>query len=137
MSEVSKSELLKELEEKVAKLHEQTEVTREGLEEAAEWIADDGVLDVKRIDSLRTLLSEVKALSLTTDKLLKSLGFDAMPSSFTEFSEEIDVLKVFLDKSMYIEAKDFLLSTESRKILWLWTLRICQQRSASTKWAIM
>lgn len=109
MSEVSKSELLKELEEKVAKLHEQTEVTREGLEEAAEWIADDGVLDVKRIDSLRTLLSEVKALSLTTDKLLKSLGFDAMPSSFNEFSEEIDVLKVFLDKSMYIEAKDFLL----------------------------
>lgn len=109
MSEVSKSELLKELEEKVAKLHEQTEVTREGLEEAAEWIADDGVLDVKRIDSLRTLLNEVKALSLTTDKLLKSLGFDAMPSSFTEFSEEIDVLKVLLDKSVYIEAKDFLL----------------------------
>ena len=128
MSKESKLELLDQLEEKVELLHAQTKETRKCLEAATERISSDGVLEVTRIDSIRKLLSEVKALTLTSSSLLSELGSDAVPASFSEFSEEIEGLRRLLDKSVYIEAREFLLGFGSTTR----TSRNCLRRSKRT-----
>lgn len=105
----NKLELLEKLQSRVAQFHEESKDLSESLQRIVEKLDDGYILSTEECTETVGKITSVKELRKLCETSYNDFDRDELPATFDEFSEEVKQIEALLDKTEYIEARDFLL----------------------------
>ena len=109
MSSKNKLELLEKLQSRVSRFHEESKDLCDTLQQIVENLGEGYILTSEECTEASNKITSVKALRKQCEASYREFGHDELPETFDDFHEEVCRIESMLDKTKYIEAKDFIL----------------------------